>query len=372
MDFTFSKNKENFLKLIVNCAKAQNIRIFFVGGIVRDYLLKKSIKDIDLIIEGNAIEFSKNLPSEIKIKSIHEDFKTVKVEYNNEIIDIASTRIEKYPYSGCLPVVEKIGVSIEQDFKRRDFAINAMYAELNLTDDELSYKLIDLANGQKALKEKVLNVLHKKSYIDDPTRILRGLDFKYRFNFDFSSTDKELIQNYIDNPNLENASKNRILNVFKKILSSDNNDLIFKEIVKNKYYKILGTKNLKVDFDLIKNILEKFQLKSKKDFYLDIISNSPFEKHFNMNDFEIYKHFSQFNIEKLAYFFYKTQDENIEKFLKIKDIKLFLKGKDIINLGFQQGKQIGIILDELLKEKIQNKKIKTKIDEINWVKNSFH
>ena len=56
------------------------------------------------------------------------------------------------------------------------------------------------------INKKVLKVLHDKSYIDDPTRIIRGLGFKYRFNFDFSSHDKKLIKEYLKNINYKNAS----------------------------------------------------------------------------------------------------------------------------------------------------------------------
>ena len=125
MKFIFNDKLNNFLKIITKNAQKQNIRVFFVGGIVRDYLLNAKTLDLDLLVEGNAIEFAKSLPDEISINSIHKDFCTVKVGYQDLEIDIASSRTESYPYSGCLPVVDEVGVSIEKDVLRRDFSVNS-------------------------------------------------------------------------------------------------------------------------------------------------------------------------------------------------------------------------------------------------------
>ena len=351
MEFNFNKNTNELIKILANTAQQNNTRIFLVGGVIRDNILKKPLKDIDLIIEGNAIEFSKLLPEGIKIKSIHKDFATVKINYFDINIDIASTRIEKYPYSGCLPVVEKTGVNIIDDVKRRDFTINSLYCEI-LAKDKLSYNLIDLVNGIYDIKNKTLRVLHDKSYIDDPTRILRGVDFKNRFGFDFSSCDKKLINQYLLSPDIQNASYDRIVSVLKQVL----NDNTIKKIVENKYYRIVNTQNLALDFSFINKIIEKFKLNEddKKEFYFQLIlNNEPIcEKTNNGN---------------LAYCFYKTKDKNIEKYLKLKEINLLINGFDLLELGFK-GKSIGIILDKLKENKyLKPNKFKTKEDEISWV-----
>ena len=178
MEFKFDKRIENFLKIILKNAQKIGLRVFFVGGIVRDNILNIKTSDIDILVLGNAIEFAKKLPDEIKIASFHKDFCTVKVEYDNLQIDIASSRTELYPYSGCLPVLDSVGVSLEDDVLRRDFTVNSLYCELKLVNNVITYELIDLINGLADIKNKTLKVLHKKSYIDDPTRILRGLDLQ--------------------------------------------------------------------------------------------------------------------------------------------------------------------------------------------------
>ena len=228
MNFNLEKKFIEFLKLITRNAQNQKIRVFFVGGAVRDNLINQETKYFDLIIDSNAVEFSKTLPKEIEIKSVHEQFGTVKLKYSNFDIDLASTRVENYPSSGCLPQVKKLGVNINEDIKRRDFTLNSLYSEITLKNKELAFSLIDLVNGVEDLKNKTLKVLHKNSYIDDPTRIFRGLAYKYRFGFDFSKEDKNLINDYLNNVKYQNRSEDRILTVLKDNLSCKFGYLFFK------------------------------------------------------------------------------------------------------------------------------------------------
>ncbi len=379
MKFNFDKKTNDFLKIITKNAQIQKIRVFFVGGIVRDKLLnleENSNHDIDLILDKSAISFCKKLPKEIKIKSIHEAFDTAKVEFKGKIFDIATTREECYISSGALPSIIKTGVPLEIDVKRRDFSINSMYLELKLKNDEIEYSFIDLVNGKDDIEKKLLKVLHKNSYIDDPTRILRGINFKFRFGFDFSKENKILIQDYIQNFSSyenENFSKDRFLGVLEHILKSEKNKEIFKEIVEKNIYKIYFKNEIKVDFKKIDEVIRKFELNSeeKKDFYIDILKNKEENIEELTQESEIKKYFSKYSNSKLAYFFYKTENKNIEKYLKIKDIKLFINGNDLIKLGFK-GRKIGIILDKMFDEKSKNKEIfSSKEEELDFVKKNF-
>ena len=372
MKINLDNNLYDFIKMIAKNARKQNKRVFFVGGYVRDYIMHKVTKDIDLIIEGNAIDFCKNLEDEIEIKSIHKDFATVKVFYQNQIIDIASTRTETYPHFGSLPEVKNIGVLIKDDVKRRDFTINSLYIEIKYKNDSLDFELIDLVKGIDDINKKTLRVLHEKSYQDDPTRILRGLDFKYRFGFDFSLDDKKLIKETIKNINFDNSSKDRIKNVFLKILSTKNADYIFKDIIDNKIYKILFKNKPVADYKKIDEVIEKFKLTDKSKFYFDILQNEDVEIIPCNNILDIYNNFSKKDINFLIYYYYKTNDKNIDTYLKIKDTKLKTKGKDLINLNYPKGKYIGEILKNLLSEKLKQQELfKTKKDEIDWVLKNY-
>ncbi len=391
MEFNFDKTTNEFLKTLILCAREQNIEIFFVGGIVRDNVLNiqnDEIKDIDLIVAHDAIKFAKTLEkksSQIKIKSIHKDFSTVKIKYKNKCYDLASTRSETYPYSGCLPKVTDIGVDIKKDSTRRDFTINSLYCKLDIKNNKITYKLIDLDNikGQKDIKSKTLRVLHDKSYIDDPTRIIRGLGFKYRFGFDFSEHDKELIEQYyniINDDMRQNQSKDRILSVFKKVFDNEKQDKIFNEIIKKKYYKILYNDELNVDFKKINNIIKMFDLdddncpksEQKAEFYYNIIKNEEIEKHDFGLLIEIEKFFSKLKKSQIAYYYYKTEDKSALDYSKLKKIELFISAKTLLEEGYAQGKIIGEILNDLLKEKFNNPKtLSTKEKELCWVRKNY-
>ncbi len=103
-------------------------------------------------------------------------------------VDIASTRSESYPKAAALPVV--MPSSLRDDLYRRDFTINAMAIQLNAT---AFGTLHDPYQGQRDLKSKTLRVLHDKSFVDDPTRIFRGIRFTQRFALKWDPTSRRLL-----------------------------------------------------------------------------------------------------------------------------------------------------------------------------------
>ena len=82
LNFNFDDNVNRFLKIIAKSASVQNIRVFFVGGAVRDNFLNIDVKDVDILIEGSAIEFARTLPDCIKLKSLQEDLIWLQPEKN--------------------------------------------------------------------------------------------------------------------------------------------------------------------------------------------------------------------------------------------------------------------------------------------------
>lgn len=359
-------NDNKIVELVKEAAIKQNINVFMIGGVVRDLIMGNKIKDLDFLLEGSAINFVNN--SEFKIKSVHEAFNTAKVEINGKEIDIASTREEIYKNQGALPSVLKTGVKIEDDIKRRDFTINSI--ALNI----LTNKITDLFCGQNDIKNKTLRVLHKNSFKDDPTRILRGLDFKYRFNFDFSAETDNLIEECRKSPSFENLSIDRIYLTLNKVFSYSYSNLILNEILTRNIYKIwmkrtdLNPSEIK-KLDEVKNL---FNVEKQSNLYISALESPFFARAPLKDDFEIYEFFKKFNEVQLALYYFKTNDDKAKKYLNLKDIKIFTNGKDLLNLGFKEGKFIGIILNNILKEKILNPKLfNSKEDEIKFILNNY-
>ena len=205
-------------------------KLYYVGGVVRDELINAKSIDTDFCFEGNAINFAKE--KNLNIIKTNPDFGTVRVEINGKEIDIASTRTESYPKKGHLPMVENLGCPLIDDLKRRDFTINAMAKRT--TDN----KLIDYINGIDDINKKKLRVLHKDSFIDDPTRIIRGLKFAVRFNFELSSETKELQDEYLSNINYDmsyHRIKKELIETFNL-----NSAKAFDRFIDEKIYKLLG------------------------------------------------------------------------------------------------------------------------------------
>ena len=182
---------------IININDNSN-NLYYIGGIVRDEILGLNSFDIDITYVGNAIEYCSKFGEVIQK---NPDFGTVRVNVNGKIVDFASTRSESYPKKGHLPVVEKIGCSLKEDVLRRDFTINALAKNVSTGE------IIDYTGGLEDLRNKKLRVLHDESFIDDPTRIIRGLKFSVRFGFDLEEHTKKLQDEYLADINYDMSYK---------------------------------------------------------------------------------------------------------------------------------------------------------------------
>lgn len=364
-------------------ASESNTQIYLIGGMVRDLLLNLPSLDIDITVVGNAIEFAQILEKKAgaKISSIHKDFGTVKVEMNGVKIDFASTRSESYPKKGHLPVVDKIGCTLKEDVLRRDFTVNSLAMSLN---QENFADLIDYVGGYKDLNDKKIRILHDKSFIDDPTRIIRALKYSCRFGFELDENTLKLQQEYLQNINYDMGYK-RIKQEFKKTFDCCNGGT-FNKFVEQGIYKLITKKTPVISISsllinkykvkhhwiiyfglvVMNENLEKFQLTK---YETDIIEGAKCLLDENLDgDFEIYKAFCAKKIETLLILAILGKEKEVLHYLdNLQKIKLNITGKDLILLGINPSKKFSEIFDYVLKEKLKNHQMK-KFDEINCVK----
>ena len=193
-----------FIQRAGEIVASQGQRLYLVGGVVRDLLLGQTNLDLDLVVEGNAIELAQHL-AEINHGKIttHHRFNTAKLRWNKWSVDLATARSETYAKPGALPTVTP--GSINNDLFRRDFTINAMAIELNPSHYG---ELIDLYGGRDDLEHKLIRILHEKSFTDDATRIWRGLRYEQRLDFQLEPTTLQLLKR--DIPMLDTISGDRI------------------------------------------------------------------------------------------------------------------------------------------------------------------
>ncbi|MFN6559664.1 MAG: CBS domain-containing protein [Nostoc sp. ChiSLP01] len=191
-------------------AEKRGWHLYLVGGAVRDLLLADAagnlmIKDIDLVVDGfhksadvgAGVELAKALQQLYPTArlEIHGAFQTAALLWHKDPeleslwVDIATARTEFYPYPAANPEVE--ASSIRQDLYRRDFTINAL--ALRLTSPRAG-ELLDFFGGLLDLQAKQIRVLHANSFIEDPTRIYRGVRFAVRFGFEIEPQTQEFIR----------------------------------------------------------------------------------------------------------------------------------------------------------------------------------
>jgi tRNA nucleotidyltransferase (CCA-adding enzyme) len=220
------------LNRLSDLVKKYNTRIFIVGGPVRDMLMtKKKLpvieQDLDIAVEDNYQNIGENLAKGLSAKIIrYPQFMTMTLQLKDRgHIDIAQTRKEEYLKPAMLPVVKP--ATIQDDLKRRDFTINAMALEIT---GQMPYSIIDPSNGRKDLKDKVVRVLHKQSFIDDPTRIFRAIRFSTRSGFKIEKETQALMKKAIRANLLKLLSGERILYEIKMIMKEKKNTDMLKSL----------------------------------------------------------------------------------------------------------------------------------------------
>jgi tRNA nucleotidyltransferase (CCA-adding enzyme) len=168
---------------IAAVSRETGIPVYLVGGFVRDLLLERENRDLDLVVEGDGLEYAARLAEAVGGRMrAHPAFLTaVVVDREGFHIDVATARSEFYRAPAALPEVQTS--ALRQDLFRRDFSINTLAIRLG---PEPKPELVDYFGGRRDLKDRTLRVLHSLSFIDDPTRILRAVRLELRLGFRIS------------------------------------------------------------------------------------------------------------------------------------------------------------------------------------------
>ncbi|OPX29776.1 MAG: hypothetical protein B1H08_03150 [Candidatus Omnitrophica bacterium 4484_171] len=406
----------SFIRVSSGIAYRLNMKVYLVGGIVRDLIIGRESFDYDIVVEGDGIEFSMKIARKFNSNfRKHHRFGTATVYYRNYKIDIATCRREYYPHRGALPRVSR--ASLGEDLLRRDFTINAMALSLNKTDYG---RLIDPYGGYIDLKNGIIRIMHDDSFFDDPTRILRAIRFEKRFSFRIEKHTLALLKMAVSKKALSSVDDQRL---------RDELILILKEPSPLKYIKRIQeltglsfiSKGLRVNKDdyyifariekaieLYKNkfstyrrieewIIYLMALLSKlprndvirfcKSFRLrrgeekrlvDYFEHRKAARYLNRNNIKISRVY--FLLYRLSFetiiFLYassrnKTARDNILFFLnKLTDVRLSINGHDLARLGFAPKKLYSKVFDGLKMAKL-DKGLVTKNDEIAEAKKIF-
>jgi tRNA nucleotidyltransferase (CCA-adding enzyme) len=199
--------------------------IALVGGAVRDLMLGRTPRELDVVVEGSsspspalllARELAARLPCPVEIEE-HERFGTALLAWEGARVDVAGARQERYAAPGTLPEVQP--ARLDEDLLRRDFTVNAIAVTLDSTRPGEVHAppgaLEDLRAGR-------LRVLHDASFSDDPTRLLRLARYAARLDFEIEPHTSALASRALITGALETISGARIGAELRLALSEPN------------------------------------------------------------------------------------------------------------------------------------------------------
>jgi len=179
---------------------------YLVGGAVRDLLRGESTKDIDVVVEGAVDTAARALAARLGGElEVHERFGTATIRTQRVSIDLAASRRERYPRPGALPEVEP--APIDEDLGRRDFSVNAMAACLG---EPRRGDLLDLHGGREDIEAGLVRILHPRSFVDDPTRLLRAARYEARLGFRMDSDTEALARAAVTDRVSDTVSASRL------------------------------------------------------------------------------------------------------------------------------------------------------------------
>jgi len=209
-------NKKIFT-IISEAAEEENLSCFVIGGFVRDCLLNRKSKDIDIVVAGSGINVARKAAKMAKAGkvSVFENFGTAMFRYSDCEIEFVGARKESYRRESRKPIVED--GTLEDDQIRRDFTINAM--AISLQKDSFG-ELVDPFNGVSDLENQIIRTPTDPliTFSDDPLRMMRAIRFATQLNFVIEEETWNAI--ITDAERISIVSKERIIDELNKIIAA--------------------------------------------------------------------------------------------------------------------------------------------------------
>jgi tRNA nucleotidyltransferase (CCA-adding enzyme) len=202
-------------------AEKRQVAMYLVGGPVRDLLLGRELRDVDLIVEPRAEvpigaeDLARAAAPAGAPVLAHDRFGTVRIETADGALDVATVRRESYARPGALPSVEP--GTLDDDLRRRDFTVNALAAPITTAARRGRPALIDPESGRDDLSRGVLRVFHAASFHDDPTRALRAARLAERLGFQLSRGSRTALRDAIGAGAFSAVSGDRWRREFEKL-----------------------------------------------------------------------------------------------------------------------------------------------------------
>ncbi|MCR4417289.1 MAG: CCA tRNA nucleotidyltransferase [Ignavibacteria bacterium] len=215
---SLDKFNEELIIRIGKIADENNFEVYAVGGYVRDRILGRERKEIDLLVVGDGTKFARIVSKELKTEDIviYRNFGTALIKFGEYKIEFVGSRRESYTKYSRKPIVE--AGSFEDDIRRRDFTINTLAFSINSKNFG---EIIDLFNGFEDIKNKIIKTPLDPyiTFSDDPLRIMRAFRFAAQLKFQIEENTLKAAEEMRER--LAIVSTERIVDEFFKIMMSD-------------------------------------------------------------------------------------------------------------------------------------------------------
>jgi poly(A) polymerase len=245
------------LQCIKETVQSENVRAYIIGGYVRDLILQRASKDIDIVVEGSGIDIAGKVADKFGVQvNVFKNFGTAMLKASDMEVEFVGARRESYRRESRKPIVEN--GSLEDDQNRRDFTINALAISLN--KDDLG-SIIDPFNGIDDLEKKIIRTPQNPdiTFSDDPLRMIRAIRFSAQLDFAIADDTFEAIRRNAER--IEIVSKERVCEELNKIIMSNSPSTGFELLEKSGLLKLIFPQLL-----LLKGVESKNGKKHKDNF----------------------------------------------------------------------------------------------------------
>lgn len=215
-------------KIITQAATDLKVDAYVIGGFVRDIILNRPCKDIDVVAIGSGIELAERVAKLIGKNTtvkVFKNFGTAMLMYQDYEIEFVGARKESYDRGSRKPIVED--GTLEDDQNRRDFTINALAISLN---EKTFGELLDPFGGLVDIEKKIIQTPLNPdiTYSDDPLRMMRAIRFATQLNFTIENESLQAIRK--NRQRIRIVSKERITDELNKIILSSTPSIGFKHL----------------------------------------------------------------------------------------------------------------------------------------------
>lgn len=228
--FHIDPSEKKILSIISECGEEMGVRVFAIGGYIRDKIIGRESKDIDIVCLGDGIKLAELVASRLKPMpsvNVYSRFGTAMIKHKELEIEFIGARKESYNLDSRKPIVAN--GSLEDDQLRRDFTMNAISISLN----KINFgEILDPFDGMKDIERKIIRTPANpdQTFSDDPLRMMRAIRFASQLNYKIDDSTYDGI--YQSRHRIKIVSKERITSELEKIMLCDKPsiglDLLFK------------------------------------------------------------------------------------------------------------------------------------------------